>query len=77
MDKFGSAARARREVLKIRLRQVAKAIGRSTSYLSNVENGHTPGSASDRRAIEAYLRDQETLLIPAAAPRKRTRATPD
>jgi transcriptional regulator with XRE-family HTH domain len=75
MDGFGSIARARREALKIRLRQVARAIGRSTSYVGNVENGHTPGSASDRAAIEAYLREQEALLIPAAAPRKRDRAT--
>ena len=70
---FGAVARARRKSLDIKLREVAAAIGRAPSHVSNIECGRIEGSPTDRSRIEAYLRERERFPLPfSATPRRGT-----
>jgi HTH-type transcriptional regulator, competence development regulator len=62
--KFGALVRRQREAKEIGLREVAKMIGFSPTYLSKVERGEFPPPAEDRvrRIAEILDRDPDELL---------------
>ncbi len=62
--KFGALVRREREAKEIGLREMAKMIGFSPTYLSRVERGEVPPPAEDRvkRIAEILDRDPDALL---------------
>lgn len=62
--KFGALVRREREAKEIGLREMAKMIGFSPTYLSKVERGEVPPPAEDRvrRIAEILDRDPDALL---------------
>lgn len=66
-ETFGPVVRRRREHLKIGLRQAAKEIGVSPTYLSMVERDEFPPPAEDKvRAIAKLLGLDEDVLLALA-----------
>ena len=71
--KFGALLRREREAKEIGLREMAKMIGVSPTYLSKVERDDFPPPAEDkvRRIAEILKRDPDELLaLAGACPRK-------
>ena len=62
---------ALRRCLNLPLHRVARAIGRSPSWLYFVESGALNGSAVDLERLAAYLREQQQFPIQLAEPRRR------
>lgn len=62
--KFGALVRREREAKEIGLREMAKMVGFSPTYLSRVERGEVPPPAEDRvrRIAEILDRDPDDLL---------------
>ena len=52
---YGSAVRARRKALSLKLREVAAATGCANSHVSNIERGLVEPSASERVGIDEFL----------------------
>jgi transcriptional regulator with XRE-family HTH domain len=67
----GRGLRELRRSLDVKLQKVARAIGRSPTWLWYVENGVLVASAEELSRIEAVLRAEEEFPIPAAKPRRR------
>ena len=63
-EKFGATVRREREKLKIGLREMAKMIGVSPTYLSKIERDEFPPPAEDkvRKIAEILGRDVDQLL---------------
>ena len=63
-EKFGATVRSEREKLKIGLREMAKMIGVSPTYLSKIERDEFPPPAEDkvRKIAEILGRDVDQLL---------------
>ena len=59
-EKFGEFVRREREAKEIGLREMAKMIGVSPTYLSKVERGHRPLTPALERRILAAI-DIETV----------------
>src|SRR5215831_15028593 len=66
-EKFGAFVRRRREAKEIGLREMAKKIGVSPTYLSKVERDEFPPPAEDRVKAMAKIieRDADDLLARA------------
>ncbi len=63
-EKFGATVRREREKLKVGLREMAKMIGVSPTYLSKIERDEFPPPAEDkvRKIAEILGRDVDQLL---------------
>ncbi len=63
-EKFGATVRSEREKLEIGLREMAKKIGVSPTYLSKIERDEFPPPAEDqfRKIAEILGRDVDQLL---------------
>ncbi len=64
MEKFGATVRHEREKLEIGLREMAKKIGVSATYLSKIERDEFPPPAEDkvRKIAEIFDCDVDQLL---------------
>lgn len=73
MDNFGKAMKIARKAQKVTLKKLGEFVGKSTGYLSDIENGRKPAPKLDMVAkIEECLNiSDNSLLILAAQARRR------
>ena len=81
-EKYGSEVRQRRLALDLTQVQLARAIGRSQAWVAQLENLQLPASETNKRRIEAFLRERERRVmrelraVRRAMPRRAERVAP-